>query len=91
MRRNLESRVETLVSVEDPDLREELRDFVKLQLKDRRSAWEMDADGSYTQRTPTKPSQVSSQAAMIAWAEKCLKQANRLRKRKPRGPKRNLK
>lgn len=91
MRRNLESRVETLVSVEDDDLRDELRDFVKLQLKDQRSGWEMRSDGSYVQRMPSKRSQISSQEAMIIWAEKQLKEANRLRKRKPRGPRRNIK
>ena len=91
MRRNLESRVETLVSIEDDKLRDELREFVQRQLEDQRSGWEMGPDGSYTQRQPTKRSQVSSQTAMITWAEKRLKQANRLRKRKPSGPGRNVK
>ena len=91
MRRNLESRVETLVSIEDDALRDELREFVQRQLEDQRSGWEMGPDGAYTQRQPTKRSQVSSQTAMITWAEKRLKQANRLRKRKPSGPGRNVK
>ena len=90
MRRNLESRVETLVAVRDKDLRHELRTFVTKQLKDQRSAWDMQPDGSYVQRQPTKRGQISSQAAMIEWAEKRLKDATRLRKRRPSGPKRNI-
>ncbi len=91
MRRNLESRVETLVSVEAKHLQDELEQFFDRQLKDRRSAWDMQADGSYVQRMPTKKSQVSCQDGMIEWAEKRLKAAMRLKKRKPSGPRRNVK
>ncbi|HEX5661780.1 MAG TPA: polyphosphate kinase 1 [Polyangiales bacterium] len=52
MTRNLESRVEVLVPIEPPELREELRRLLALQRDDQRSAWEMRADGSYQQRHP---------------------------------------
>jgi len=91
MRRNLESRVETLVSVEDSALQDELRMFLEFQIEDQRSAWDMQADGSYIQRQPTKDTEISCQQSMIDWAEKGLKAATRLRKRKPSGPGRNIK
>jgi polyphosphate kinase len=47
MTRNLESRVEVLVPVEDPQLRKELRTILDCQLKPNRCQWEMRSDGSY--------------------------------------------
>jgi polyphosphate kinase len=52
MKRNLESRVETVVPVEDPDCQRALREVLEVQLSDRRSAWDMQPDGSYVQRMP---------------------------------------
>ncbi len=52
MTRNLESRVETLVPVEDPRLQADLQTLLDAQLNDYRSAWEMQPDGSYIQRQP---------------------------------------
>jgi polyphosphate kinase len=52
MRRNLESRVETVFPVEPPELRAELDRMLTVQLADQRSAWDMHSDGTYTQRTP---------------------------------------
>jgi polyphosphate kinase len=85
MKRNLDSRVEVFAPVEAPALRAKLRVFLDMQLKDQRSAWDMQADGCYVQRTPTgkKPAK-SSQQAMIEWSEKLVKEATRLRRRKPR-------
>jgi len=54
MGRNLESRVEVVAPVEDPDLRQELRLILDVQLGDQRSAWDMQPDGSYVQRQPGK-------------------------------------
>jgi len=86
MQRNLESRVEVLCPVDDPRHRAELQSILDLQLEDQRSAWEMDSDGSYTQRQPEKESQQKgSQEILIERAEKRLKSATRLRKRKPKG------
>ena len=50
MKRNLESRVEVVVPVEDPALRQELRTVLDAQLAPDRGAWEMQPDGSYVQR-----------------------------------------
>ena len=86
MGRNLESRVECVVPVEDPRLQEELRFMLDAQLNDQRSAWEMQPDGTYVQRTPGPGrKEKSSQQALIDWAEKRHKEATRLRKRRPKG------
>jgi polyphosphate kinase len=47
MKRNLESRVEVVTPVEAPALKRDLDNFLQVQLRDRRSAWEMQSDGSY--------------------------------------------
>ncbi len=52
MKRNLESRVEVLAPIEEEGLRQELRMSIDAQLGDKRGAWDMSADGSYTQRNP---------------------------------------
>ena len=51
MTRNLESRVEVCVPVDSPPARKRLRQLLDLQLANRRNAWEMQADGSYRQRS----------------------------------------
>jgi polyphosphate kinase len=69
MVRNLEGRVEVLAPVETPELREELRLILKLQLSDHRSAWEMQPDGSYVQRQPrTDAEGLGTHATLIALA-----------------------
>ena len=90
MSRNLNSRVEILTPVEEPGLREELRDLLEAQLTDRRSAWEMRPDGSYEQLVP-EPGQLarSSQMTQIGLHERRFKRAKRLRRRKLQGPERN--
>jgi len=86
MRRNLRSRVEILAPVEDPELQDELRLSLDAQLDDRRSAWDMRADGSYEQRRPEgEDDRRSSQAAMIRWVEARHREATRLKRRRPRG------
>jgi len=85
MRRNLSNRVEVLVPVEDPGLRDRLRFLLDTQLNDRRSAWEMMPDGSYRQLQPFSGDQsVGSQDAMIKWTEGRQKKVAKVRKRKPR-------
>jgi polyphosphate kinase len=67
MTRNLESRVEAVVPIEPPELRAELRRILDIQLNDRRSGWEMKADGSYEQRTPERnESRKGAQEQLIA-------------------------
>jgi polyphosphate kinase len=91
MKRNLEYRVEVLCPVESPPLRAELKAMLDLQWNDRRSAWDMDAEGGYAQRRPGNTGGTGSQEALVALAEKRFRTATRLRKRTsvtPRG--RNL-
>jgi len=78
MKRNLESRVEVVTPVEDPKLRAELRSFLDIQLNDRRSAWEMQPDGTFIQRQPTcEADAIGSQELLIQRAEKRAKKANK--------------
>jgi polyphosphate kinase len=89
MERNLKSRVELMVPIEDPALREQLRVILDIHLGDQRSAWEMQSDGSYQQRQPSsdaaKGDKKPSQQQQIDAAERRFKQATRLKKRKPKG------
>lgn len=52
MYRNLSARVEAVVPVEEPALRQRLWEILDLMLRDRRRAWDMQPDGSYVQRRP---------------------------------------
>ncbi|MFZ4860259.1 MAG: polyphosphate kinase 1, partial [Desulfuromonadaceae bacterium] len=54
MKRNLEARVEVLCPIETPALTSELRSLLDVHLLDTRSAWDMQSDGSYIQRTPAE-------------------------------------
>jgi polyphosphate kinase len=83
MTRNLESRVEVVTPVGDPALCEELRAIFDAELSDRRSAWDMQPDGSYVQRQPGNGVEGGSQQALIAAAERRSHEATRLRKRRP--------
>jgi polyphosphate kinase len=86
MQRNLESRVESVVPVEDPALQAALRFVLDTQLADCRSAWEMQPDGTYRQRGGGRGRKgKSSQLILAEHAEKRLREATRLRKRRPRG------
>jgi polyphosphate kinase len=86
MKRNLEARVEVVVPVEDRKLRRELRTILDTQLNDMRSAWDMQADGSYIQRRPAGGTeQRGSQEILIELAGKRLKRYARLKKRKATG------
>lgn len=86
MKRNLESRVEVVAPVDTPELRQELRRVLDVQLGDRRSAWDMQPDGSYIQRLPGEGEDPrSSQQALIELAERRQREAQRLKKRKPKG------
>jgi len=86
MRRNLESRVELVVPIEDAALREELSGIFEAQLEDQRNVWDMQPDGSYVQRQPTGRGRESKgcQQIMVEAAEKRHSKATRLRRLKPR-------
>ncbi len=79
MGRNLESRVETVVPVEDPGLKDELRFVLETQLADQRGAWEMQSDGSYVRGNGEGK---SSQDVFIVRAEAQYRAATRLQARK---------
>jgi polyphosphate kinase len=55
MSRNLNDRVEAIVEVKTPAHKERLRDLLRRALTDRRSVWDLHADGRYVQRQPGGP------------------------------------
>lgn len=57
MRRNLDDRVEAVVAVEEPALRARLIRTLHFALNDRRSAWDLHADGHYVLRMPSTPAE----------------------------------
>ena len=83
MKRNLEKRVEVITPIEPLDLKKKLREILDVQLADTRSAWEMQSDGTYVQRSPSvKGRALGSQETLIKKAEKRLADAQRLSKKK---------
>jgi polyphosphate kinase len=90
MKRNLESRVEILAPVERESLQQRLRQIFDTELQDRRAAWEMQPDGSYVQRRPDSDRAKCAQTQFVETAERLLRQATRLRLRKTRGIRRNM-
>jgi polyphosphate kinase len=71
MKRNLETRVEILCPVESPGAIQELRSIIDIYLGDKRSAWDMQPDGSYIQRRPANgDSAGGSHSQLIEHAEK---------------------
>src|SRR5690349_3809556 len=52
MQRNFDRRVEAVAPVEDGALHVRLRSLLRCALDDNRQAWELAADGSWSQRTP---------------------------------------
>ncbi len=83
MKRNLESRVEVVVPVEDAPLREELRAMLDAQLAPARGAWAMQPNGSYVPRW-TSDADASSHQVLIDLAAKRQKEGSRRRRRRPR-------
>lgn len=86
MKRNLEARVEVVVPVEDAQLRQDIRSLLEIQLADRRSAWQMQPDGSYLQRRPSSAEEGrNSQELLIELANRRNKDVTRLKRRKAKG------
>ena len=81
MRRNLEHRVELVAPVEDANLRQDLRIILDTQLEDQRSAWDMQPDGTYRQRTPKDPGAQGCQEFFIRLAETRLSAAAKHKQR----------
>lgn len=85
MTRNLESRVEVMVPIDDPLLMRDLRATLDIHLKPLRGSWEMRPDGSYLPRAPLSE-RVSCQQLMaefVARRERVIQQ-NRKRPRMAR-------
>lgn len=84
MKRNLEARVEILCPVETPALAREIRAILDVHLGDTRSAWEMQPDGSYVQRTPADSEilDCGSHLRLIELADKRVLQHRKRMKKK---------
>ena len=65
-------------------MRAELRSVLDTQLAKQTDAWEMQPDGTYV-RHPARDAQKRIHVTLIDHAEKRQKQAQRLRKRRPKG------
>jgi polyphosphate kinase len=71
------------VPLESPELRKEIRAMLDAQFNDRRSAWELQTDGSYLQLTSGEGDDPrSSQEILIDLAEQRQKDVPLLRKKK---------
>jgi len=81
MKRNLEARVELLIPVEAPELKQELRAILDLHDGDQRLAWDMRPDGEYVQRVPNKKNNEGSHQTLIARAEQRSKDVVKGKKR----------
>ena len=84
MKRNLESRVEVVAPVEDPQLRKELRAVMDIQLRPNRSQWEMQPDGTYI-KTPASDAAEGCQQALIEFAETRQIEETKVKKRRSKG------
>ena len=82
MKRNLESRVEVLAPIEDPNERKDLRMILDTQLNTRRGAWELHADGSYTPLAAADDTSPTAQELLTEYADKKLSVSERQRRRK---------
>jgi len=78
MKRNLEHRVEVLVPVELPELQSGLRNIIDTQLSSRYSIWQMNPDGSYVHLEGSDEAGAGSQ----------IREAKRLKRRKPQAARR---
>lgn len=73
-RRNLEDRVEVIVPVEDPALRQRCMDIMQLYFEDRRLAWDLGPDGRYVQRQPiSRDEEDGVQELLIRQAKQAIK------------------
>jgi polyphosphate kinase len=66
MPRNLDRRVEAVAPVEDPQLRDQLKELIELYLHDT-AAWHMRSDGSFAQQQPEGDAQITQTLLMEHW------------------------
>jgi polyphosphate kinase len=78
MYRNLNNRVECITPIYDPALQARLQTILDTMLADQRSAWDMDAEGRYTQRTPPKPTKSNAASAAVVGTHQHLMDLTRL-------------
>jgi polyphosphate kinase len=85
MKRNLESRVEVVTPIEDKNCQARLRELIDIQLNNKRSSWDMQADGNYVRRQPkAEDDQRTVQEILIDLAEKRLALSPMAKKKKLR-------
>ena len=72
MSRNLDSRVEAVAPVEDPDLKDELDAVLEAALRDTENRWVMSSDGSYEKVQPDEEP-VDSQEVLMRRAEEAVR------------------
>ena len=85
MQRNLKSRAEVIVQIEDEPLVDRLREYLDVQLSDQRNVWDMDSEGAYVQRRPkSQKASRGCQQAMIDLAEKRHQEAKQQRLMRPK-------
>lgn len=85
MQRNLMKRVEVLVPVEAPALRQELRLILDVQLGDKHTAWDMRQDGTYVRRVPPEDDKsLNCQETLIGVAERRLEAAKKHKEQRMR-------
>jgi len=85
MQRNLMKRVEVLVPVEPPALRQELRLILDVQLSDKQNAWDMKSDGSYVRRVPAEDDKsINCQETLIGVAERRLEASKKHKEKRMR-------
>ncbi len=68
MYRNLSARIETAVPVKDGAARARLRAMLDVMLEDHRNAWDLNPDGTYTQRRPRPDAPADSAHALGTFA-----------------------
>ncbi len=68
MHRNLTNRVEAACPITDPDARRRLWELLQILLHDRRNAWRMNPDGSYTHLSPPSSAAPGSPEAIGTFA-----------------------
>ncbi|MBT4941329.1 MAG: polyphosphate kinase 1 [Rhodospirillaceae bacterium] len=83
MMRNLESRAEVVVIVDDEHLCQQLHEYMEMQLNDSRNVWDMMSDSSYVHRLP-EGEQPGSHWLMIEAANKRHQDAQKAELRRPK-------
>ncbi len=69
MPRNLDNRVELVVPIEDPALRDQAVDIVERSLADNTHSWQLEADGEWARREPRGEPTRDMQAELRDWHE----------------------